>query len=269
MKNMMLRNFLYLDTDILNDYLSSMEGYLIEDSEIIENTKTQTQGKAGVKIAEATKSNDKEKGVLHKAVHTDAGKFQKLYTILDESGMIQFLEAFDPDIWKSIKRNELLEIPATLSVPRIYKTIHEVGNISPLMDLMSAFGESDLIDEGDMNAIKGLKSFDGMNKGKEIPILLNLETTNEYSFASKLSPKFLRCDLDKLEDEITIVGKVQKIIPDGEKYEVYSMISGMDTIMSTQNRKNRREYEKNKSSKDISDTINGPAMILIPLAIYR
>lgn len=266
---MVLRNFLYLDTDMLNDYLSTLEGYLVESAELIENQVTKTSGKAGVTFVEAGRESDKESGTVKRVAHTNAGKFQRLYELLEDESMVQYLEAFDSTIWNGIKRNEILEVPGIISIPQMYSTLHEVGNISPLVDLMKAFGQSDLIDEKSMNAINGLKAIGDLNDNKDIPVVLNLESMSEYSFAAKLIPDYLKCEIDKLDGEVTIIGKVQKKIPKNEKYEVFSMVSGVDSLMKHQNREERRKYEKNKTDKNMSDTIKGPAMVLIPLAIFR
>lgn len=266
---MILRNFLYLDTSILNDYLATMDGYIIESGELIENKTTSTSGKAGIKVVEAGREVDVKSGRVSKIKQTDAGNFQKLYDLLEVESMLQYLEVFDEKIWKSIRRNEIVEVPGMLSVTKMFDTMNQVGNISPLIEMMTAFGKTDLVDDKSMEAINGLKAVSDMNSDKEIPVTLKLEFNDKYIFAAKLIPEYLRGDISKLEGEVTIIGKVQKIIPDGQEYELFSFTSGIDSIMKHQSREQRRKYDKNKSNNDVSDKITGPAMILIPLAIYK
>jgi hypothetical protein len=266
---MVLRNFLYLDTNILNDYLSTLEGYIEESAELTENKYTKTSGKAGVRFFEGERESNKDVGIVKKVALTDASKFQKLYEILEKKEMIQFLEVFDSIIWDSIKKNEILEVPSIIKVPDMYKAMNAVGNITPFIGLIKAFGKSDLIDEQTIDAINGIKSISDLNEDRDIPVILELVTTKKYVFTTKLKPDYLKCDINKLEGEINIIGKVQKIIPSGVTHEVFSMVSGLDSLMSMQNREERRKYEKSKTDTNISDLVKGPAIVLIPLAIFR
>lgn len=266
---MILRNFLYLDTDILNDYLATMEGYIVESGELIENKSTSTSGKTGIKVIEAGREVDVESGKVSRIKQTDAGNFQRLYDLIEGESMLQYLEVFDDKIWGSIRRNEIVEVPGILSVTKMFDTMNQVGNLSPLIDLMNAIGETHLVDDKSMAAINGLKAVSEMNSDKEIPVTLVLEFNDKYSFAAKLQPEYIRGGVEKLEGEVTIIGKVQKVIPEGHDYELFSFTSGIDSIMKHQNREQRRKYEKSKSDNEVSDKVNGPAMILIPLAIYK
>ena len=266
---MVLRNFLYLDTSMLNDYLATMEGYLVESSELIENKLTSTSGKGNLKIAEAGHQVDVETGKVSKLKQTDTGNFQKLYDLIDDKSLLQYLEDFDNEIWNDIKRNEIVEMPGILSVTNLFNTLNQVGSISPLIDIMNVFGDSDLVDEKSMTTINGLKAVSEMNNDKEIPVILKLEFSDKYSFAAKLQPEYIRGNMEKLDGEVTMLGKVQKVISHDQEYELFSLTSGIDSLMKHQSRDQRRKYEKNNTDNNVSDKISGPAIILIPLAIYR
>jgi len=265
---MILRNFLYLDTDMLDDYLSTMEGYLIESEELIENKTTKNLGKAKVSVLEVGKEADVEKGSIKKVTQTSAGKFQKLYGLLDSQSMVQYLEVFDSTIWNSLKRNEILEVPGIIQVSKMYNTVNSIGNISPLMDLMQAFGKSDLMDSKTTEAMKGIKAVSELDIDKEIPVIIDLEGNKNYNFTASLSPEYIKGDISKLEGNVTIVGKIQKIIAKGERHEVFSMVKGIDTLVKSQNREQRRKYQDSKND-NVSDFIQGPAIVITPLAIFR
>lgn len=265
---MILRNFLYLDTDMLDDYLSTLEGYLIESGEVVNNKSTKSSSKVNIKMFDSGRETDSESGITNKVQQTSAGKFQRLYEALEMNEMLQYLEGFDNIIWNSIKRQEILEVPGIISVPKMFNTIQGIGNLSPLIDLMQVFGKSDIIKQKDMDAINGIKAIGDIDIGKDIPIIMDLEDNKKYKFTALLKPDNLKVDIDAIEGNVTIIGKVQKIIPSGEKYEVFSMLKGIDNIMKSQNRDQRRKYDKSKT-EEISDFIKGPAMVLIPLAVFR
>lgn len=266
---MVLRNFLYLDTSMLNDYLATIEGYIVESSEITENKLTSTSGKGSLKVAEAGHKVDIETGKVSKLMQTDAGNFQKLYDLINNEDLLQYLEVFDEEIWNDIKRNEIVEVAGNLSVANLFNMLNQVSNMSPLIEIMKAFGDPGLVDDKSMTAINGMKAFSEMNNDKEIPVVLRLEFSSKYKFTAKLQPEYIRGNMEKLDGEVIMIGKVHKIIPRGQDYEMFSLTPEIDSLMKQQSRTQRRKHEKKKTIRNVSDKISGPAMVLIPLAIYR
>lgn len=266
---MILRNFLYLDIDILNDYLASLEGYIIEESEVLEKERKQNEGKAGVKIVEGQHTTEKTTETTQKRSYTDASRFQKLYQLLEDNNMLQFLDAFDDDIWKNIRRNEIIEVPANLKISDTYKKIKTAGNITPFIEAFSALGMEEFSSREDEIALKGIKAIDNINNEQHVPIIMKAESTEGYVFTSKLNKKFIKCNLNDLENEVTIIAKIQRKFPKGKKEEVYSMIMGIDSFFEPQNREEKRKLRNSKKEHNISDFVDGPGMVLIPIAIFR
>ncbi len=266
---MILRNFLYLDTVILNDYLSSLEGYIIEESELLEKERKQNDTKAGVKVIEGGHTTEKTIETMQKKSYTDASKFQKLYRLLTDNNMLQFLDAFDDEIWKSMERNEIIEVPVNLSMPDTYKMIKTAGNIMPVIEVFNALGMEGFSSREDEIALKGIKAIDNINSEQHIPIIMKSESTEGYVFTSKLNKKFVRCNLDDLENEVTIIAKIQRKFLKGKKEEVYSMVMGIDKLLEPKNREERRKLKGSKKEQSISDFVDGPGMVLIPIAIFR
>lgn len=66
-----------------------------------------------------------------------------------------------------------------------------------------------------------------------------------------------------LNGEMTLLGKVQKIIPNNVEVEVFNMFPGLKPLMKL------GDQNKNTSMEKLMEKITGPAMIIIPLAIYR
>lgn len=62
---------------------------------------------------------------------------------------------------------------------------------------------------------------------------------------------------------MTLLGKVQKIIPNNVEVEVFNMFPGLKPLMKL------GDQNKNTSMEKLMEKITGPAMIIIPLAIYR
>ena len=137
---MILRNFLFLDTATMEDYLATIEGYIVEGAiDQTEVEKKDKSGKAGYKIVEGGIASEKSTETKQKLAVTDAAKFQSLYEILEEQDLVQFLDAFDEEIWNQLHRGELLEIDAAIRFPRPFILTQAIEDFSPLLDIVAAF----------------------------------------------------------------------------------------------------------------------------------
>ncbi len=68
--------------------------------------------------------------------------------------------------------------------------------------------------------------------------------------------------------EATVFGKIQRIIPKGERLEVFSLVPAITGVASL-SREQRRKMQKSATKGQITEEIKGPAIILIPVAVYR
>lgn len=267
---MILRNFLFLDTSMLDDYISTLEGYILDGSiDKTEVKKGEIGGKADIKIASSDAKTERSTETKQKLAITDAAKFQKLYEILEEKNMFQFLDAFDEGIWNQIRRSEMLEIPARIKISKNYKLVQDVENITPFIDLMKAFGQNPFKDQKENDAFEGFGAISKQVEKQNIPLIFEAESTLGFTFATYLSKKFLKCEINDLQGEATIFGKVQRIIPKGKQEELFSLIPAFESFTSSLSREERRKTQKDKVEKSISEMIKGPAIYITPLAIYR
>jgi hypothetical protein len=80
--NHILRNFLYLDTQLVDDYLSSIEGGLYEET-IVEKTQSVGGGniEGGIEIFKGNGKKESTNGteVTKQVRKTDSANFQRLY----------------------------------------------------------------------------------------------------------------------------------------------------------------------------------------------
>ncbi len=266
---MILRNFLFLNTNSMNDYLSALEGYIVEETDVIESQKSQLGGKAGMKIVEGNTSTETHKETKKKVAITDVSKFQRLYELMEDNNLVQYLDAFDEEIWNDIKRGEIIEVPVKAKVPNTFKLLQEAESITPFVELFRTLRDEDFLKKEDTDTLNGIKAISELSKNQDIPLILEIENTPGYSLITRLSPNFIRCELEQLQGEVTIIGKVSRIVPKGKKEEIFSLIPNFDGIYGKMNRDQKRKFNKDKSNKNISDSVKGPAFILDPLAIYK
>ena len=117
---MKLRNFMYLNTKILEDYISVIDGFTYdEESQEIQNVNEKTLGgSAGVKIISgngeiATKKVDEVKRSVH---ISDAAKFDKVFKYLqsgDEDEQVKYYEFLTEEEFNSLHRDDFWEVLVT------------------------------------------------------------------------------------------------------------------------------------------------------------
>lgn len=258
----MYRNFIYLDTITLNDYYSAIKGGLTDGQELITKGSKSQSGGAKIYGLGGTLESETASEVREKVVVTDAAKFDELYKLMESQGDIQYLDCFDNEIWNSIKRREILEIEVLVKIPDLYKTMNAIGDLMPLMGVLEQVMGKDMFkNEEEKNMVTGIMSMVNLENNQTIPLVCESESTEGYKFIVELSKEFLRMDVTNLNGEMTLFGKVQKIIPDGIEIEVYNMFSGLKALMEIGNQNNNIEQ--------FIEKVTGPAMKITPLAIYR
>ena len=266
---MILRNFLFLDTATVEDYLSALEGSVIEGP--IDQTDVERKekgGKAGYKIVEGSVGSESSTETKQKLVINDAGRFQRLFEILEEQDAVQFLDAFDDEIWSQLRRGEILEIQANIKLPEAFSMLQLVDSISPLMDIMKAFDKDPLADPKTRAAFEGIQAISKLSENQHIPLLFEATSTPKFRFVSQLPRKYLRCELTELQGEATVFGKVQRILQKEQKFEAFSMVPALASLPNL-TKQQRRKMQKDMADKNIAEIVKGPAIILTPVAVYR
>jgi hypothetical protein len=265
-----LRNFLFLDNKMLDDYLATLEGYTAEGSiSQTEFKKSGKSGKGGYKFIEGGLSSEKGTETKKTLAVTEAAKFQRFYENIEESNGFTFLDLFDDELWGNLQRGELVEVEVTIRLPEPYQLTQLIEGISPFLDIMTALGEDPLSDPKSKAAFDGMRGFSKLVENKPIPLICDSVGTPGYKFLSNLPQKYLQCTLDELQGETTLFGKIQRRIPKSQKYEVFSLVSAFTLSLPNMSRSQQKEMQKDMVDKGIAEVIEGPAMIVIPLAIYR
>lgn len=252
----------------MEDYLATLEGYVTEGSiDQTEVEKSDRTGKAGYKIVEGKIASERATETRQKLAVTDGAKFQKLYELLKDS--VQFLDAFDEQIWNQLRRGELLEVDAIIRIPKSFMLTQAMGDLSPLMDIIAAFDEGAFADPKSREMLKSMSAIAKRVEEKPIPILFEATSTRGFTFVAHLPRRYLRCPLSDLEGEATVIGKIQRILAKGTKYEVFSLFTAFPSFLPSLSRDQRNQMEREMVKQGLAEVVKGPAIILAPLAIYR
>jgi hypothetical protein len=173
MSNFILRNFMYLDTQLLEDYLLAIKGELYEEETIVEKEEHIGGGLIGAKVAGIGGEGKKEKTtgreVRKRVKMTESALFHELYSILESEQAFSYYEAITPDIWDNIKRNFLLEVNVSARFSMLDSLTDLLEQIESLTNLVETTTGQNMIDAQAAEAIKGLKGLGEMQSNKGVP----------------------------------------------------------------------------------------------------
>lgn len=254
---------------MLHDYLATLDGYVEEEIDHSESSRTEKTGGVS-KVLQGSITSEQSTESSSKRRLTEPAKFERLYRILKDLEQIQYLEAFDQEIWDSIKRGEILEVQASLSVPTFLNQASQIQEFAKLTDLITAFSP-EIIQEPDRKMLSGFGEISNSLREKPVPIVFQAVGTKQFNFTGELQRDFLNCTISELQGEATVFGKVQRILGKGEKAEVFSIVPDISAFEGA-NRKERRRMQSTKSKanyQNLKEVVKGPAIFLSPLAVYR
>jgi hypothetical protein len=265
-----LRNFLFLDTGALTDYLSTLQGSVIEGSvDQTEVGKRDRGGKIGATVygvgLEAGLSSGSSTEMKQKLSIPDAARFQQLYSLLGQEDAIQELDAFDEEIWGQLRRREILEVQANIRLSEAFTTLRLAENAMPLLGVMDAFGLEAFPDPKVKQQFEAMRKMGKLTDEKPIPLLFEAIGTPDFGFVAHLASQYLRCGLSELQGEATVFGTIQRIIPLGQQQEVFNILPAVPNTTMAQ----RQQVSRDLASNGLAEVIKGPAILLTPLAIYR
>jgi len=267
-----LRNFLFLNTALMTDYLSTLEGYVIEGTvDQTESGKSEKGGKIGYKVVEGSVLSEMSQETKQQLAIPDAAKFQRLYELLEEQEAIQYLEAFDEEVWKQLRRNEVLEVQANIRLPKSFMLTQTAEDASALVRFMTSFGLDSLIDSETRIAIEGVREFVRLAEDKPIPLLFEAVFASGFRFVANLSKPHLRCNLSDLQGEAVVFGKILRILQKGQKLDVFSFLPELLWPKGKRGRSVSKEERRRRkvAENQLKEVIRGPAIVLDPLAVYR
>lgn len=148
---MVLRNFLYLNEQMLNDYLSAIEGFMA--TKVIQTTKQTNTKSAGIGMnakfvnGDLGKKSNNELETQMEVQITPASKVQKLIDYLNADEPIKFYDSMNEEIWQSIQRDEVIEFMGNVRFSKLKEIANAVNEFEKLCNALQDFTDGSMIDE--------------------------------------------------------------------------------------------------------------------------
>src|SRR5258708_16273027 len=158
----MLRHFLYLNEDLVRDFLGQMPGGLERETERhLEHTGRRSVeggasiGPVGIK---GDLGNETKRLSDVTVEHAAAGDFQRLYSALSAAEAIQDLRVLDEKIWSDLQPSEILEVGALITLPAIARLVDLTDKFAPMAQLLGGLGKVPGAESVDWNLVTGMMS---------------------------------------------------------------------------------------------------------------
>lgn len=271
---MKLRNFLYLNTKVLEDYIAAIDGYTYdeESQEIATSTEKTLAGKAGASLigGSGEHKGTQAEEIKRSVKISDAAKFEKIYNYLqnedDESGL-KYYEFISDDIYTQLSRDDFLEVLVTARFSKMKELTDSISKIAELASVFETITDQQILDKKTSDAVNGFSALGQLKSGKEISCIFQFED-GSYPMVAYLDESYFRCAKENFVGQAYMLCKIIRKIPKGQNIKLDEIFD--DIKKMPLNRAQRRSMPQNMDNPaEIRDVIKGPAFIVLPIAVYQ
>lgn len=270
---MKLRNFLYLNTKVVEDYIAAIDGYTYdEESQALATSKENILvGKGAIGAVSGNGSNTgKQSEEVKRSVRiSDAAKFEKIHKFLrcEEDDGIKYYESLSETEYKKLYRDDFLEVLVTARFSKMKELTDSVKKIAELAAVFETITDQQILDTKTTKTVNGFSALGQMKAGKEITCVFEFEDGN-YPLVAYLDESYFRCEQDNFVGQAYLLCKIIRKIPQGQSIKLDEIFD--DIKKMPLNRAQRRAMPKNMNNPaELRDVVKGPALLVLPIAVYQ
>lgn len=273
-----LRKYLYIDEDFVNDSYSTIFGYDHDEQEIVSSNEKQFEGKLGVDKGLSLGlggSKNFENTVKINASKPISAKLQAIIDYLksENDEDLPYYEQIDDETFKSIHRDFIFEGVFNLSFTKLEQYSQLINVTVSIEDILKTGRlEDPELEEG----ISALRDLAEQERENGLTCILNFVNNKKFPCYCKLDQSFIRINTALLCSEVTVLCKVSRIIPKGSTVNLTNITELSKLKLPNPNTRQGRtqmvqniKSGKQASIKDFQDEIKGPAFEIVPIAIYK
>jgi len=263
-----LRNFYYMDSETIDNYLSSINGEIYDSEERSEkflNKKGVDGGISSLIKINAGLQSQIETETRKKIIQTYAGKFQKIYSYLEQNGSIPFFDCIDDENWNAISRNQFIEILVSLRFSKMDTLVYSFSNFLPMLEGI----DQSLIEDDAKKTLYFMQMFNEINKQNGLPAELQLINGSKYKFVTHFDQNCFLVNIDSIPNEVTVLAKIQRKLKENEKINLINIIPMLEKMAINREMRRNMKHSINELPEELSDNIKGPGALIIPIAIYN
>ena len=164
-------------------------------------------------------------------------------------------------------RDDFLEVLVTARFSKMKELTDSVKKIAELAAVFETITDQQILDKKASEAVNGFSALGQMKAGKEISCVFEFED-GSYPLVAYLDESYFRCEQDDFVGQAYLLCKVIKKIPKGQSVKLDEIIDDIKKLPL--NRAQRRSMPKNMDNPaELRDVIKGPALVVLPIAVYQ
>ena len=270
---MKLRNFLYLNTKVIEDYIAAIDGYTYDEESqaIATSSENALTGKSALGIASGSGSHTgKQSEEIKRSVHiSDAAKFEKVHKYLrsDEEDGLKYFEFLTDTDYSGLYRDDFLEVLVTARFSKMKELTDSVMKIAELAAVFETITNQQILDKKTTESVQGFSALGQIKSGKEITCVFEF-ADGKHPIVAYLDESYFRCSQDNFVGQSYLLCKIVRKIPKGQSIKLDEVFDDFKKLPL--NRAQRRNMPKNMDNPaELRDVIKGPALVVLPIAVYQ
>lgn len=192
---MKLRSFLYLNHDMLDSYLSAIDGG-IHDSETVTQTRiNQKSGGGSVSVgpisgnAQVGKGNNEE---IKKDVQINpSAKFNRLFDYLKNEEGVKYYQMLDDNIFSELSRDDFIEVLVKLRFSKIKEFANIAKNFGAMAEVLQVFTDEPIIGNKEKQEIANISRLGELKPSKTISCVFNFDD-DAFPIVADLDEQYFR-----------------------------------------------------------------------------
>lgn len=269
---MKLRNFLYLNNEMLDSYIAAIDGG-VHNSEIVTQTRANQKSgglraNIGVVSGNAQAGKGRNEKIKKNVQISPSAKFSRLYDYLQNEGQAEYYQSLNDDIFTKLGRDDFVEV---LVKPRFSK-MKEIANFAKsfgvVADVVQELTGETAIDMKGKQDLANISRLNELKPSKTISCVFSFDD-DAFPIVADLDEQYFKVAQDSFIGEVYVLCKIQRKLQNGEKVELDEIFEQFQRIPL--NREQRRQFSKKdlKNPKQLKDVINGPALTASVVAVYQ
>ena len=200
---------------------------------------------------------------------SDAAKFEKVHKYLrsDEDDGLKYYEFLTDEDYAGLYRDDFLEVLVTARFSKMKELTNSVRKFAELATVLENITDQQFLDKKTAEAVNGLSMLGQMKSGKEIACVFEFDD-GKHPLVAYLDESYFRCGQDSFVGQAYLLCKVIRKVPKGQSVKLDEIFE--DIKKMPMNREQRRSMPKNLDNPaEVRDVIRGPALVVLPIAVYQ
>ena len=276
---MPFRDYMYLDTYRLQNYVSDLEQGVVE--QFIETTREQSGKEGGGKVRAhfleaGGAGRSEEETTRERTIRITAqNMFSRVYAAMEEDGEIKIFDEDDDLTFGTVRRRDIVEITRNFSPSPLNDMIDSMLHLIQVMEEMG-FTEEIAADQEEAQAVRAMAMlFQGDEGGDEVP-MVSRSSRGDASVLFLAHSRYILVDQDAFKGDMTVFGRVRKLIPEGESQDLIDFLK-LPSAMRGESEVRKALLELFQSwPKELGGPVSeeslevrGPLLIITPVAVYE